>query len=249
MSFTAQSWRKTSVLTTDNGSRAKSAFPLWRSLIVVVFTLATTGAVWSFASRPPAGQAGVRLVLPDLVGKYLGFDDSSIETEKRLLPVDTEIVKKNYLDSSSSVSCEMVLSGALKSSIHRPQVCLIAQGWTILDDHPVVITLADGQRMRVRLLTLSRPDQQGVAIGYYLYWFVGKDKTTDDHLQRVLWSIWDRLTQNIVHRWAYVIVSDAVVVASGQPDEQLRHQLTQRVEAFASELAPVIQLPQVRPHE
>jgi Protein of unknown function (DUF3485) len=220
---------------------------LWRSLIVVIFTLATAGAVCSFASRPAGGQAGVRLVLPDLIGNYLGFDDSSIETEKRLLPVDTEIVKKNYLDSSSSVSCELVLSGALKSSIHRPQVCLIAQGWTILDDHPVVITLADGQRMRVRLLTLSRPSQNGITIGYYLYWFVGKDKTTDDHLQRVLWSIWDRLTRNIVHRWAYVIVSDAVTVASGQPDEQLRQQHTQKVESFAAELAPAIQLPQVRP--
>jgi hypothetical protein len=44
--------------------------------------------------------------------------------------------------------------------------------------------------------------------------------------------------------------SDAVVVTSGQPDQQLRQQHTQKVEAFASELAPVIQLrPQVRPHE
>jgi hypothetical protein len=36
---------------------------------------------------------------------------------------------------------------------------------------------------------------------------VGKDKTTDDHFERIFLTSWDRIVHRVNHRWAYVIVS------------------------------------------
>jgi hypothetical protein len=60
----------------------------------------------------------------------------------------------------------------------------------------ITITLADGRVQKVRKLTLARTQDGVQIVGYFIYWFVGKDKTTDDHFERIFLTSWDR----IVHR-------------------------------------------------
>jgi hypothetical protein len=57
----------------------------------------------------------------------------------------------------------IVLSGAERRSIHRPEVCLDGQGWTLLDAHVIPVEISPGKVLEVKDLHISReivrPDQ------------------------------------------------------------------------------------------
>jgi exosortase len=214
-----------------------------RSLTVVALTV-LTGSLVAVANRPWGnGDTGVDLHLPDVVDDYLGFD-SSFEAERRLLPTGTEFAKKQYVSSSRSpVTCEIVLSGPQKSSIHRAQVCLVGQGWTVLRDEPVVLTLSDRRTQRIRFLTLSRVLDGTPIFGYYLYWFVGADRTTDDTFTRICLTSWDLFTRGVNHRWAYVMV-DSLLAPDLDDSEEAKQALIKRLTKFAADIIPIIQKPE-----
>ncbi|MBV8175046.1 MAG: hypothetical protein JO151_10860, partial [Verrucomicrobia bacterium] len=81
-------------------------------------------------------------------------------------------------------------------------------------------------------------------VGYYIYWFVGKDKTTDDHFERILLTSWDRIVHRVNHRWAYVIVSSILPPREKLTDQERQNVLSDLI-SFARELIPQIQKPEV----
>ena len=83
------------------------------------------------------------------------------------------------------LAIEIVLSVAQRQSIHRPQVCLVGQGLAIQKEKTIPITLADGGVQKVQKLRLVRTWDGIQIVGYFIYWFIGKDKTTDDHIERI----------------------------------------------------------------
>jgi hypothetical protein len=224
----------------DVRTESSKLFPLWRSAVVIILIGFCVLLVSGFHGVDNETESGVSMTLPDSLGDYLGFN-SDITAEERIgLPEDTEFVKKRYIGPNpEEINCEIVLSGAHKNSIHRPQVCLVAQGWTIRDEKPIQVLLPDRREQRVRLLTLSRTENGQLIVGYYLYWFVGKDRTTDDHFQRILLSSWDRVLKGVNHRWAYVIVSS--FIPTRDLSEQKKTQLLGDLIAFSGEIIPRIQ--------
>jgi hypothetical protein len=145
--------------------------------------------------------------LPDSIGDALGFD-GNLDREHRLLPADTEFVKKQYLSASPSpVNCEIVLTGAERSSIHRAEACLLGQGWTLLSAEEVNVPVATGRAQRIKLLRLSKVRDGQQHFGYFLYWYVGADRSTDDTFSRIFLTSWDQLARGVNHRWAYVTVN------------------------------------------
>ena len=55
---------------------------------------------------------------------------------------------------------------------------------------------------------LRRPNQPDLSLPrYYAYWFVGKDRETPHHGQRMLYMGLDRVLRSVAHRWAYISVS------------------------------------------
>jgi EpsI family protein len=222
-------------------------FPWWRSALVLALVLVAVVTIFQGGGVNRPSEAGVVMDLPDTVGAYLGFNEDVTEAEKRILPSDTEFAKKRYIGGSGGeVSCEVVLSGSQKNSIHRPQVCLVGQGWTILQEQPVTIPLPDGRKQRVRVLTLSREMGARSATGYFVYWFVGRDKTTDDHLKRILYTSWDRLAHGVNHRWAYVIVS-GVIPGRLDPQAPAAQRTLGQLLGFARDVIPAVEKPNVVP--
>lgn len=232
-------------VTTPRMPATASPFPWWRSLVVLIVTGIAATAVYLTREATGISEAGVNMALPDVVGSYIGFNRPISDSERQFLPKDTEFAKKGYLGAATGeIICEVVLSGAQRNSIHRPQVCLIGQGWTIIDEKPLPILLADHRTQKIRVLTLTRTENGKKIIGYYLYWFVGKDRTTDDHLQRILLTSWDRITKGTNHRWAYVIVSK-IVPASARDSEKTKQETLDHLIAFARDIIPLIQRPEV----
>ncbi|HEX8371222.1 MAG TPA: EpsI family protein [Chthoniobacterales bacterium] len=220
--------------------------PLWRSILVLLIGLGTYFLCSSSSNVTGATESGVNMKLPIFLDQFMGQDQEVSLAEKTLLPGDTEFAKKVYSTLRGEyVSCQVVLSGGEKRSIHRPETCLPGQGWTISDAREVPVRLSTGQTQTVMKLTLTRTYEvaQGdrrTMTNIFYYWFVGKDKTTAEHSERVLLTVWDRVFHNVNHRWAYVIVS-GVVADQTRPGAKSETQTVEMLEKFIAKIAPQIQ--------
>lgn len=195
-------------------------------------------------------EAGVIMNLPELVDGFTGTEQAVSASELHMLPGDTEFAKKDYTDyGGDRVSSQIVLAGGEKRSIHRPEICLPAQGWNLKAGHAVPITLDNGKILKVMKLSISRPievrpGQHEQLNSIFLYWFVGKNMTTPFHWMRLAHANWDRVVHNINHRWAYVIVS-APVLEGFAPNGKSEAETMKMLEEFVAELAPEIMKPEV----
>jgi hypothetical protein len=156
--------------------------------------------------------------------------------EKRLLPDDTILLRKEYTNSlGHRLFVMIVLSGKERVSIHRPQICLVGQGHEITRSKVVSVPL-EGRRsldvMTLELLRRMRNDEgtQFESASYYAYWFVGKGRETPRHLKRMFWMAIDQIFHNVSHRWAYISVSGS---RSKDSDEY-----RQEVVSFIKDLYP-----------
>jgi len=224
-----------------------SAIPIWRSLIVVAVAGVAVYACLFTTPHIGKSEAAIKMSLPDSLGSYWGTDQPVSESEHVILPKDTEFAKKLYTNArGQAINCQIVLAGAEKRSIHRPEVCLPAQGWTIKSGEVIPVKLPDGRTLDVMKLLVSRPialpngDRRELT-SIFCYWFVGKGTTTPYHMVRILKTSLDLLLHNVNHRWAYVIVSCPVLAglsAGGENEEQT----LEAIKSFISELAPQIML-------
>ncbi len=183
--------------------------------------------------------------LPQAVGLFWGTEGEVSEAERAILPPDTEFARMNYSDGlGNELNCQIVLAGAEKRSIHRPEVCLPGQGWTVESTGTSTVRLSNGKRLQVQRLIITRPvtlmDGRRTQLrSVFCYWFTGKNLTTPSHLERILRTNFDMLMHNINHRWAYTIVSAPILeglVYGGKNEEET----TQLVKDFIATIAPKI---------
>lgn len=220
--------------------------PWWR----VGVALAACGLVVGLCQLTPevnsSPEAGVRMTLPVSLGRFVSVEGEVSRTERMLLPDDTEFARRIYISSSGDeILCSIVLSGGERRSIHRPEVCLPGQGWTIKTAETVPVPLNDGKSMRVTNLILERevqvgPNERRKIESMYMYWFVGRDVVTHSHWERVALSSWDRLTRNLNHRWAYVIVS-ANIGSTVRPGGRSPAETREMLKKFIAEIVPYFQ--------
>jgi len=219
--------------------------PLWRSGVILLLGVLVLLAYWWNPPPDIIPQAGVVMNLPVLIGDYFGKQGEITEAEHDYLPSDTEFARRQYDDGHGhQLECTIVLSGAADSSIHRPEGCLVGQGWTIIGQDNVPMTLPSGHPLVARCLTLER--QQSTPEGgrltvraFYIYYFVGQNITTPSHFTRLLLSSWDRAVHNRAHRWAYVsffsVVTDGLRpggLTSAQTEVMLTDFMKQVVPTF-----------------
>ena len=181
--------------------------------------------------------------LPERVGYFTGKWVGASPAEIAILPSDTQIVRREYADlTGDRIMASIVLSGGEKRSIHKPEICLPGQGWNIRGGHVEKIVLNDGRPLEVMDLSLSRdvevgPGDRRKLPAHYFYWFVGDRVTTPHHWERLFLTSFDRITKNLNHRWAYVIVMSVVTegfLPGGKNDAQTVEMLKQ----FTAEAAP-----------
>ena len=226
---------------------SSSVVPWWRTATLAGLAAIT---VWMCTqSAPPdmVPEAGVVMNLPTLIGQYWGTDEPVSPSELAMLPKDTEFAKKIYQDlSGNTLTAQIVLSGGEKRSIHRPEICLPAQGWTIQSGDVIPVTLPTGRVLEVMKLALVRqievaPGNRKTLKSYFLYWFVGKDTSTPRHWVRLAKTNMDMVLKKLQHRWAYVIVSAPVLEGlkqGAQSDQQTLDMLTD----FIRQAVPKFQL-------
>lgn len=218
-----------------------------RPVVLLVLAAVAIGLCWISPDPNTASQPGVRMVLPDFFMGMIGEPQEISMAEKVILPSDTEIVRRVYHSvKGDRIMASIVLAGGEKRSIHRPEVCLPGQGWTIRGAQVVPVQLADGRAIDVMKLMLEReveiaPNQRKKIRSIYMYWFVGKGVVTPHHRVRHFLTSWDRVVKQLNHRWAYVIVTSLVTEGlqrNGKSEEQTLEMLKQ----FTAEIAPEFML-------
>jgi exosortase len=122
--------------------------------------------------------------------------------EKTVLPADTRIVKRSYRNAAGdTLSPTVVVSGASRLSIHRPEMCLPGQGFQILSARVLKLDLGSGRTLRVKLVQAGRTGEAPIG---FLYWFVNRRTETPSHWTRIFTDVWSRSVHNRINRWAMV---------------------------------------------
>lgn len=182
---------------------------------ILLALCAATMLLCQFSPAMKGGdEAGVLSELPMVAGDFVGESEAPSEKEIALLPGDTIIVKREYRTPGRSVEnrdlahATLVIAGNDSRSIHRPEVCLDGQGWTVTDSRVREVKLSSGEVLRVRDLAIQREVLLGNGAklplrAHYIYWYVGADITTTSNLERQILSFRDNVLRNINHRWAY----------------------------------------------
>jgi hypothetical protein len=134
--------------------------------------------------------------------------------ERDVLGADTESLKSLYSHpGGATIHVTIVLSNRERNSIHRPQRCLTAQGFSIGNSRVVTVGEGAGGSLDIMVLDLTRPYRGGsstaIWTGSFLYWFVGQGRQTPYHGTRMFWMAWDRILHSRGHRWAYIALQTA----------------------------------------
>lgn len=145
------------------------------------------------------------------------FDRMS-RAERDILPADTTTRKAIYtLPDGTSFTIAVVVSGHSRRSIHRPELCLPAQGY-VLSERDVRDILPG---VPMALFSIHR--EQETHMSGFAYVFLNSDGATVSNLRRVVGDTLERSLHNRIRRWAMVTIRcDSVDFRSPEGEEALR---------------------------
>ncbi|HUR57367.1 MAG TPA: exosortase/archaeosortase family protein [Opitutaceae bacterium] len=213
----------------------RAARPWLIALAVVALVCGEMAFLHHLVTSPPRGLVGVALApdgrdpveLPAFLGTdWAGRRAEVSLVERQTLPPDTGYSRKNYIPLSRAgpeVFLSIVLSGRDRTSIHRPELCLVGQGWTILGQRghlfqaparPGVTPRAaigpTGGHFPATVLQVRRevqtPKGKASVPQLVVYWFVGGDTIVASHWERMACDAWNRVAHARADRWAYVLM-------------------------------------------
>ena len=192
------------------------------------------------------GSVQMRLELPERVLNFTSTNVPTAEVVLGYLPKDTSYAQRFYTATNGMwVMGNLILMGADRTSIHRPDYCLPGQGWQIREKTEVRLPIADATPYELPVYkwvvskTVPTPNgtQQTVS-GLYVFWFVTKNQATASFPAMLKSMLLHQLTTGVMQRWAYV--SYFTVCLPGQEDATF----AQMKELIAASV-PEFQLPPV----
>jgi Protein of unknown function (DUF3485) len=189
------------------------------------------------------GSLAVRLALPERAADFESTNVPESQVELDYFPKDTSFTRRvYYLHDDLRASLTVVLMGADRTSIHKPDYCLPGQGWQIRDKQEVKLSVAGAQPYELPVMkwtvanTVTAPDgtRQSVS-GLYVFWFVTEGRTTDSFPEMLKSMFVHQLAHGVLQRWAYVSVFTACL--PGQEDAAFA-QMKQLIAGAAPEFQP-----------
>ena len=222
---------------------------------MLVLTAGTAGVLSWLKAHQRLGEPGIKatpipgsvMMKIDLPEHALDYSSTNIpESEEVLgyLPKDTSFAERYYQASDGfGVFATIVLMGADRTSIHRPDYCLPGHGWTIESKTAANIPIAGEHPYGLPVLKwvarnsmrLANGETQEVN-GIYVFWFVAENEQTPDYVKFQYYLLRDLLFTGRLQRWAYI--SYFAVCAPGQEDATF-----ERMKKLIAATVPEYQLP------
>jgi hypothetical protein len=225
----------------------------WLVFVVALGLMAgTAGALTWLRANQKLGKPGIKAMaipgsvmmkieLPERVLDFTSTNMPEPEVVVGYLPKDTSYAGRLYTAPDGlQINSTIILMGADRTSIHKPDYCLPGQGWSINEKTVVNIPVAGPQNYQLPVAkwiignVYQTPDGQKHEVsGLYVFWFVADGEQTADNYQRMWWLGRDLLRTGVLQRWAYV--SFFSVCAPGQEDatfEQMKKLIAVTVPEF-----------------
>ena len=241
----------------EMGREAETHYRAWRAAgIVVALAVGELFFQQHLATRLPRGNAGVALAadgvnpveLPAFAGtEWFGRSLEVSAVEREILPTDTGFSRKLYhaaTDAKQRVFLSIVLSGGDRTSIHRPELCLVGQGWTVerATEHRFKFPGSVGNTFPATVLHVRReiatPRGKVVVPQLVAYWFVGGDEVVATHARRLALDAWNRVVRGRADRWAYVLVQCDAAEGEAAALARMQSVLDGTLPAFQRPLQP-----------
>ncbi len=150
--------------------------------------------------------------LPLAVANYISEPLPVTQLELDWLPKDTTFGRRLYTAPDGfQVMISAVMMGTDRTSIHKPDYCLVGQGWSITKREFVSVPMLKPKayELPVQKLTTIRQirGQSGTTsdlLGVYGYWFAGDERITSEEKQRTWLTIKELVGRGRLQRWSYV---------------------------------------------
>lgn len=218
-----------------------------RLAILLAVLLAGLGSIFLLPRQLGFQPVGIVLELPKMIGGWYGTDIAVSENEKQVLGQGTDFARKKYRNGAGyEITASIVLSGQdMNTSIHRPERCMPAQGFTVIDKRTQAIAMPGEALLRTTRLqnvhNVTAEDGSAPTSIYNLtyYWFVGHTDATGSHFTRTWFDIRDRLLHGYNQRWAYVTVS-AVLPTGAENNPRVEEVVDGWIQDFIKQLLPKI---------
>lgn len=198
--------------------------PKWLIFFVALVLMAgTAGLLLRLKSHQRLGQPGIKFapipgsvaVKIDLPERVLDFASTNVpepEIVLDYLPKDTSYAERIYTAPDGfQTSGTIILMGADRTSIHKPNYCLPGQGWHI--DSKQIINLPVGGAQSYELpvakwlisADFQMPDGRMLKrSGIYVFWFAADNEQTPEFYGYLKRLTRDFLFTGVLQRWAYV---------------------------------------------
>lgn len=146
---------------------------------------------------------------------WMGSRVEPTAVERSILPPDTGYSRKLYINQEGpgrQTLLSIVLSGRDRSSIHRPELCLVGQGWTIdgVSSHRFSYPGKADSDFKATVLTVHRRTANALQAApvpeVVVYWYVGDGRVVPSEIERMLCDAWNRVVHGRADRWAYVLL-------------------------------------------
>jgi EpsI family protein len=216
------------------------------ALLLAVLILGM-GSVYVLPRQLGYQPVGIVLELPEFMGEWWGHEADIQQKEREVLGHDTEFARKTYSSGrGDSVLASIVLAGQdMMTGIHRPERCLIAQGWEIGNQSKRVIDVpVIGRLETTRLHNVKHfrdADGRSVPVdSVCYYWFVGHTDRVATHGERVWLDMRDRVLKGYNQRWGMVMIS-AEIKKNREKFGRDEQQTDALLAEFIKLLAPILQ--------
>jgi EpsI family protein len=230
----------------EGGQRTRVAWMV--AGVVVGLAAGEMAFLHGLATREGRGLAGVRLAvdmkslveLPTFLGtEWIGRRAEVTAVEREILPPDTGFARKNYVavaNPARQVFLSVVLSGRDRTSIHRPELCLVGQGWTITGQMRHEFAYPKANRFPATVLRVRRevatPKGRVTVPQLTAYWFVSGDRVVATHWERLLYDAWNRVAHGRADRWAYVLLQTDATDGEAAALARMQAVLTEALPVF-----------------
>lgn len=221
-------------------------------LALLLAALLAMSAVFFLPRQSHEQPMGVTLELPATVGEWTGADLAITDKEIYTLGKETEFARKSYTNGrGDELQATIVLAGHdMNTSIHRPERCLVAQGWSLTDAPVVKIAVPERgvlatTRLKVVKIVPTTDGRQFPYTNLNYYWFTGCTDTTASHLERTRIDIQDRLLHGYNQRWAYFTVA-ATITKDMKKYGRTEEETDALIQDFIKRMVPLTHLPSVK---
>jgi hypothetical protein len=164
-----------------------------------------------FATAIPGGLR-MKIDLPERVLDFTSTNVPEPEVVLGYLPPDTSYTERLYTAPDGfQIQGTVILMGADRTSIHKPDYCLPGQGWRIDSKSVVNVPVGGAQNYQLPIAkwiisaSFQIPDGRTEKhSGIYAFWFVADNEQTPDFYEYLRKLTRDFLFTGVLQRWSYV---------------------------------------------